>query len=605
MKKCVAFLLCIALIWTPLAPDFAAAQDRRTPETSIDLAGTWESSLGGSVEISQHRSHVLLRTQTGLVFDGQIEGRDLTLKHKFVSTALMPYTYPVPVLVGLIGTELTIRGRVEDDGKITANLVSIRDVDYDMQSFLVRRISGERARPLTLTRRPQPSIVRVVPIDDISRRRGNAPVFIYPFNGAQVQGPTKRNLLIVGRNLKRENDQPASIESSDETIEYRILLYPGENPADVLSESVSVEPLYNLGLEKAFGQTPVIAAGLDIALVEAQLKPGVLPGSKSLTFAGAEARWDLGFADTALQLSFARMTSDFESDRVQTVYLPESVRVEIKSTVRLPADRVPVIVTRRRGTSAKGPHRTLTAERVSGQPLLYRTPPIEIASEDTAKGSAVPVAAGDRLVAELGDRTIEVQPRVASALVAVPANEGLWKSALRRTACGIVLSEDELQRAATQGVDEYSRVIVFDWPPGVSTVRIARYDHAAMLLLRDVFVEMTEPVLQRLKQVDLNSVAVAESLLAAAGKDPRFPLNAMQVWAPLRPAGLTPDGTLHTGVPTRMKFGEMLTGTFRDQYFKNNPEGLRKWKLDAVRDAHRVYTDAVDLSLRMARETKD
>ncbi|MBF9059184.1 hypothetical protein HKCCSP123_08320 [Rhodobacterales bacterium HKCCSP123] len=134
----------------------------------------------------------------------------------------------------------------------------------------------------------------------------------YPDPSDPLSGGTggTRHLMVIGRDL------PQSAAETDLTDTPTILYSFAESPESVgaqFEHSMLREGLSRLAGD-AVGPEDVRAAlresGLDVIILRADLRPGVLPGAQTVTLNGTQATWQLRFGNLTTVLDFVRASGD-------------------------------------------------------------------------------------------------------------------------------------------------------------------------------------------------------------------------------------------------------------------------------------------------------
>lgn len=306
----------------------------------------------------------------------------------------------------------------------------------------------------------------------------------------QSETARRRTLFVVGRNFPTSEEKYLGPIFVDGVREFK-LIARSKDP----SLSQELKQKFELGWSQALANSPKdkrpINREMDAALFEITLNDDVLAGPKKFNWNGEEKEWLLQFGNNRAEARFVRplrevqgedSTSVNELEAAQAFYLPERVAVEVQTRVDLPFDHLQVRVGTNRSNDAV---KILSARRIS--PGLYRTDFFYIGP---ASGG-IAAKEGDSLIAAVDQRDLLDNHDFqfvggvctkARLLLTPGAREpgklgGLWKEALLQAA--------KLAGKENLPLDQLPKTPAEE----VSNINVTVGDHAAMLLLREVFVE--------------------------------------------------------------------------------------------------------------------
>ncbi len=376
----------------------------------------------------------------------------------------------------------------------------------------------------------------------------------YPFgNTAHDWGSSQRVLLFWGESLVRgyRGGTRYAFDAMGEPIHYRLR-------SDSMTDA-------GHGRDWQQGWERARAAGADpgrheAILVNAQLDEGVLPGWKRMALNGSPGNWKLQFGDTTAKLSFVREVRAGDFEGTCEVLPMEHVHLQVKTEVPLPLGEIPLQVGVDGAQQRLAGRGSVTVTRVGdGKSTLYRTPPIALHSADKdgyrppPKSGELPwpVKAGQVLLAKF-ERRFEEQgvlrpvpdcqsplPNVSSVrVVSTPAVVGgLWEEALARAdrcpgnQTG-VRDWAELRWRDTEEVDRITNLFVLT----LSSMHVKiKFGHqAAMILLRDTFVDMMRGVLAEFRKIRSSTELMLKfrSHMLSQGDSEHIPFNRVRVKAP-------------------------------------------------------------------------
>ncbi len=253
-------------------------------------------------------------------------------------------------------------------------------------------------------------------------------------------------------------------------------------------------------------------------LAHAMLKGTADPGIQKFTLNDIAGEWNLEFGDTVAQPQWLRRLATGEDgeasewEQVAVAFRPETVRIALVSKQAIKAEEqvmASLLVGKNRVVYSKGdkgkPNYKIPLKPDPNEKNRYLSPPINLiskyglkkAQEANPSGFFVVCGKDDIITTQFQSRTrYTITPRTAKLKVAItPDNmNALWKAALKKAADAAgqpILDWDAVARGEAEEVTNYilTNIVV----PGESvsrTLKIRIGDHAAMLLLRDVFVEM-------------------------------------------------------------------------------------------------------------------
>ncbi len=377
-----------------------------------------------------------------------------------------------------------------------------------------------------LGERAPPRIVEAVVLADQQSVTDGVPAYPYPF-GPQGRGKQSRYLLLVGHNLPQHPGDHLDLPDT-ETIHYGFLAYPDTNSRfyrELIADGW--KRFYDLD-DAAVADARAKADGYDAILVRADLLEGVTPGRRTVTASGAQSHWGLEFGDVNARVSFVRVVDAESFDLLSNAYVPERIHLAVETNMALPPDAIPLRLNPEELGAGQTAEIVVTARRTDRRGgRLYLTEPLDLhlqAEEPSlAGGRGIPVQLGPDSLGVLQARVderfvfehlrIPIDPPLASVQVrrtpAAGDHNWLWRSALARAAaCHDDVQVDDWNRLSAAESEEIWNLMVFtrsDHFPGQS-VKFGH--HAAAILLRDMFVALTEKQVAQLEWIRGNATAV-------------------------------------------------------------------------------------------------
>ncbi len=489
-----------------------------------------------------------------------------------------------------------------------------------------REVRGEQSAGLQygpeIWRRAPTRIAGVQVLEaQTARSHPEVPSHTYPPEGEVAY----RSLFIYGVNLPDAVGDPVNVESlNDERLTY------SRQQVAADAENRITGPDFERGWQMAREALPAEYRDrieeLTAIIVRARLEPGVRPGDKKLKLNGAEAEWQLQFGDMVAEMRFTR---EFQSENIPAgdsfvsghegtthVFVPEVIQIEVRTAV-LVLQRIPVIVGHNGAIIPDGSARTWTATPVSGSPLLYRTPPIQLVDANPGNRQ-VRVRDGDLLSAKLGEEGLlamvqggrdtsvgqaeatRQQTRAAwdaqARVSRTPARLGsLWKAALKRAADCKNIAVHDWRTLSGSEYDLVTNLIVWDWEN--RGLRVNVRDMAAVLLLNDEFERMMADVIQRIPVVKTpEQIAAMRRALKPHMDNENFPLTTIKI-----------DGHDTFGVdqPFRLAFDEDYDSAYFQIYFGNDVAAAKVWSDAALVEGLEAYRNQIVEVYERSRDAGD
>lgn len=385
---------------------------------------------------------------------------------------------------------------------------------------------------------------------------------------------------------------------------------------------------------------------MDFIMLRADLAPGALPGPHDFTLNGASGSWVLRYGNLTGQFAFARplpgggdMTG--LSEPVSFAFAPDKLYLEVRTIADVPVDTLDLQIWVngqphlfdgwRTIIAAQLPltdedHEELAMRREAARQAgidpqtvrpvrTYRSPPIALVPAGATGEDAgtipgvepeyvIPVNTGDVIRGVLASPDVyRVTPAFAEARVAAsPGEITFWTlgpdadSALGWTAavatamrCAGLEFETpvDFDASARRVARTFTNTVILQGERRRLDMRVG--DHAAMLVLRDTFIEMMTAQERTLSAI--SSQAAIASFRAEVGPaiaaDPLHPLGGLEVNGP--------DGSR---LDFSFTFGD---DAFLKSRFGLDTAGLEGWRDRATRQALTIYIAETRRALELAR----
>jgi len=310
-------------------------------------------------------------------------------------------------------------------------------------------------------------------------------------------------------------------------------------------------------------------------------------------------------------------------------YVPEELRLQIVTTRELPYAAIPMIVAVNGKRALFDGEEWVLAYKDPENAKRYLSDPLAVVDPANRRGAVfsddtlfadVPLKPGQSLSARVDHdhpmfgkskwQFAETTPTANAKLLAEPSERGLsdtpllltWPLAVKEAAsCYRGIEVNDPMKDAVKVVDTYTRYIVNAWATSGTTFRrktnILLGDHAAMLLLRDSFIDiMSNHIREMQKAAAENPLGLYRSFLpygygGALDSKRKPPFLNVKV--------NTPDGR-------NVTFYEALgPDTYLLSTFKVGVEELRDWQKTVTQSATSAYLDQLQSVLYDASVTKD
>ena len=515
--------------------------------------------------------------------------------------------------------------RVDDDQAIKCALGSIRAGAFREVAFRVNALPGSGLRwGVPVVRGGEPSEMwdgevkaptgltlekALVLEDQTGQVAAGSNVFAYRYPSPNGNDHRLRTIFVIGKELPQKPGDPFNLRSKDPTIGYSLLAYPD-------TDNVAHKDRYERGWARArrwwkLPPNAPLPEGYRALLIQARLGPGVLPGEKSLGIAGRFVDWDLRFGGLHGQIEFIRGAVEREYEILETVYSPERFKVRIRTSEGLPVAKLPILLHKigRDGSKSTvklsaGPD-GLASLAPNGYPRVFVSNPVRLVDKGRSnltpppQGSdlplevqlagAGPVALQAEIDPEFSKSSFEmtITPQLAQVrIVSSPGRtetalrptprDWTFKSALRKAAAIANQPVDDWETVSQQRATEIKRYVVTTFfVDRARKKEITIGHHAAMLLMRDAYLETLEDQSKTLERFLAGPVALKSYLEAMRphALDRKFPINRIKVKAP--------DGT-------RVEYGYWALpydDAFLMRRFGKTASEISRWRIEATREA--------------------
>lgn len=428
-------------------------------------------------------------------------------------------------------------------------------------------------------------------------------------------------LTPVGRNIFRDIDGPPVIEFEDSYIdEYRVLQTTTLelNDLEIDERFGKVWQAFRSNLHWARNPNALEAhlAGADALIVMAKVRLGSPAGVHTLKINGAPCDWVQSSPTAFGDVDIVREYRTREYDPLATVYLHDTFRVRITTTMKIEADELPFFM---QAQGAGDPPRTRrieigevkewVAKRIPGTHDQYLSKPFFINPANAGNRNPDPSVPVIKL--SDGEVLLAQTPRVGLVLPRMPAVVGvtssparvdsLWAEAIFKA---VKASGKEPEgNINAQSREKLAELLQSGFFPGASEfkTRVDVGDVAAMILMRDVFISDLTRVRQKLDSIRTASKddkAAADALMVFLGEAAKGPESAVgRIDVPPHP-----DWPLYPGA---VPFNFIYDDEFMGREFGERTALRHRWRRFALRYALDRYIEIVDDTLERAKATRD
>lgn len=388
---------------------------------------------------------------------------------------------------------------------------------------------------------------------------------------------------------------------------------------------------------------------MDFILLRAELEPGALPGAHDFTLNGAAGSWVLRYGNMTGQFAFARPLpgggdATALSEPVSFAFAPDLLYLEVRTTVDIPVETLRFQVWVNNQPHLFDGWRDITAVRLALtdededdlalrravareagidpgtiRPVrTYRSPPVALVTAGASAADAgtipgvepgyrIPVSTGDLVRGVLATPDdYRVTPAFAEVRVAASPGEvtawtlgpdagsalGWTPAVAQAMACANLEFEVpvDFEASARRVARAFTNTIILQGERRQLEMRVG--DHAAMLILRDTFIEMMTA--QERALAAIRTPAAIASFRAETGPaiaaDNLHPLGQLEISGP--------DGS-------RLDFSfTFADDAFLQGRFGLDAAGLAAWREQATREALAAYLAETRRALQLARAVR-
>lgn len=363
----------------------------------------------------------------------------------------------------------------------------------------------------------QPTIhTAFVDTDQLAIFEGGEPAYRHPSGDRNAM--TWRRIFVVGKGLS-DLQVWRQLPSDDPRVRYHVDSRTGLSG-----------PLYTPQLVRAWkhyykmedGQAALARAReekLEGVVVSAHYSDDVLPGDKSFKIDGVKVDWTLQFGDVAANVQFVRKLGQ-RYEAMDHAFSPEFVHVRAVLSHKLPLTEIKAQITRPHPDTGKAVNETVLLTPLEGtNNRVFLSKPIEI----HPAGQRQPNSDAKSIVFKMDDKRqmslkVRLEPTFAKESLAVAAGaieteiivksspgrgtySYLWTDALgKAVSCHPELMQTRLDRASSEVSEEFTNYF-FIVGKGWSQTQEAKIGHhAATVLLRDKYLEISKAVDEGLKK---------------------------------------------------------------------------------------------------------
>jgi hypothetical protein len=476
----------------------------------------------------------------------------------------------------------------------------------DTASFLGIQSGREEWTPL------RPYLYHVAVVEDQTRPfvDGNQVSAMYGYPKPGARDSDRRRLVIFGADLPvfvREDGTSdlgflEPIKSDPDDLTFTLVRFynrygaaPASRPLDDEVEAALRE--LTAGKDEA---TAKAIRQLEVAVVDVRFRSNVAPGVRTFTWNGVPGTWRLEFGDNTAQVRVVRrLMGNDRSEGTPVVFLPEVDEVEVETAQVLPFDSLKLFIVTN-GTIGTKP---LIASRQGGpNSRLYRTDPVAFVGTGqsipgSTAGEQIPAKAGDKItfVAEqqrgifIGATQADVTVYDSPDALPAPSN---WN--LKLSECAKMDGQpDTHDWAHLPGHDAGNLETVFFTSLGTKKTNLTLGQHAAMLMLRDLFTDLMARQL-----ISLLKTRAGDDASLGFGKTVADSLrrNPNSLFATL------PAGTLNGAAVTLL---DAVNDAKIDAAFPKDQAAARKWRIGAFQAGLTSYMASVQAAIDQAASVKD
>ncbi len=312
-------------------------------------------------------------------------------------------------------------------------------------------------------------------------------------------GSLWRHVLVIGKDLPYLGTRAlAEVEPAQSWISYKLVATRESKDLDEKLAKL-LEDGWNRMLARADEETAARVKGSEWALFETAASGEVTSCVASFAWGGGRGTWLLQWGDNGARADFVRRLPDGTWERTPWLFLPERVAIEVETDVAMPLKELTIRLSRR---TAADETEELKAACVDGR--VYRTPEIDVLTQEgTAEDAGhAHLDDGEVLAAAVvqGDRPFVGEVVASSKAIVTPEESlGPWYDALATAARIAGAEPKDWKTLPFKTVQEIGSQ--YGIPLGRRKVSITLGEHAALLLLRQAFVEMLAAQAEQLAAV--------------------------------------------------------------------------------------------------------
>ncbi len=431
---------------------------------------------------------------------------------------------------------------------------------------------------------------------------------------AEKYGPDHRLLIVYGDNLLEILDGDPVIRGVNSDSEYEILEIAPTNWIDIQnSPYFRIWSDFYKNLTQGNWEDEQTLREIEKFLVMAKLPGGKFAGIERFQINAIEGKWVLRKGNVTADLSIIRVPifpdqnspAQKRPDILNYFFTSDRIMVEVRLSDQVELDEVPVVLRVDNKIVKIDAKKELMAIPVPGVPGLYRTPVLtRVESNGSGRvgsdAKKLPMGVGGILSATL-PRAASMTMRFPGAAMFQPTPDAIgnhWKSRVREVA--VIADKLDLYNADPNAflrrkVGEVS----FTHATGSETININAGDHAALLILRQSFVDQMKPVYKELSELDAqlgDDPFLLNSFYQSAKRqidNPNFPFQHIKVDDPV-------ESLITLQVSYRNAFDENFLDRKFDRYW-----GRAKWIEKVSRQAFDQYLAATKFAIDHADAIED
>lgn len=456
---------------------------------------------------------------------------------------------------------------------------------------------GEQRGPEIWTRK-QTEILAVIVINNQLGQTYTGPSYRFKRDAGDEHRSEHRTLMIFGRNLPKRWSEVREIASTQAGVTYRLEHFPDDG-----RQYPHIQSDFDRGWEKLLkgvaDEHKTVMRKFDFLTVRASLAHFVNPGTKDIKLNDSGANWPYRFGDNIGTISFVREVYDDEYESITNLFIPERIRIMVETDLELDYNTIDFKMLKNREEGILEESEVLSAKRdgKNGEKYRYLSPWFAMhqnkadAPETSVEGEPVVKAlVGDKFMLATKDPAMLNAPPVEVEIVGGPARLGpMWKDAMKRAADCHGIEIDDFATAGGKEVETLSTIIFLQLEQVELSIKLQ--DQAAMILLRDAFLEMSEQ--HKSKMAEMKTAAQRDAFIKQMGPlmyNENFPLARAKVTGP-------------DGEPT--DFRTVFLPEFVQNHYELTPEQARKWCYDVREEGFKTFLNSMQKSMDYAENLGD